>query len=190
MLRRPLVTRLRLVHVLAFALRGPVRHPLDDATREDGRRRRERQVGADRERERRDPAELHRDGDEYAHEDELPVEVEREEALDERRHQGALRGGELLGADRVLDPLGLHLGGGVVEHLHRDADDGRRRHAPDDESELLVARRRADEESRLEVLGGRAGVRGRDAHHAADAERHRLVDVLRPADADEHAARR
>ena len=76
----------------------------------------------------------------------------------------------------------------VVQVERGDADDERGGHDPDDEADLLVDGRRADDEAGLEILRGRAGNRRGDADHRADAERDRRVVVADPADADEDRA--
>ncbi len=158
----------------------PIGQRADQPADEDRRGGGERQVGADRERQRADAAELDGGGQRDADHHELPVEVEGEEPLDERRHQRRLRGGVEVGADQVVRR--------PIEHPDGEADDQRRGHHPDEQADLLRARRGADQEPGLEVLRRRAGVRGGDADHRPHAQRHRLVDVGRPAQADEDQA--
>ena len=58
----------------------------------------------------------------------------------------------------------------------------------DDQADLLVDRRRADDVAGLEVLRGVAGVGGGDADDGADRQRHRRVDVAGPAERHEDQA--
>ena len=73
-------------------------------------------------------------------------------------------------------PCGRIASVGVSSTLHGDADDDRRRHRADHQADLLRARRGADQVAGLQILRGGAGVGGGDADHAADAQRHRLVE--------------
>ena len=91
--------------------------PADDAAAEDRQRRVEPEVGADRERQRADAEQLHRDDEEDAHRDQAPGQALVEDAGDHRRHQAPLRRRGLVAAD-AGDPLHLDLPRvGVVEIL-------------------------------------------------------------------------
>ena len=164
----------------------PVRQPPHRATHEDRERRRDRQVGADGPGEAAHAAELHHDGERAADEDEAPGQVAREHALDDRRHERALRRGQAVGPDRAPRR---------IVHAHqREADDRHRHEHADDEADLLVERRRADDVAGLQVLRRRAGVGRRDADDRADRERGRLGRgllrrVVRPPGDDEDQAR-
>ena len=68
------------------------------------------------------------------------------------------------------------------------ADDAGRRDDADDQPDLLVERRRADQIAGLQILRRAAGLGGRDADDRADAERDRPVGVAGPAERDEHQA--
>jgi hypothetical protein len=85
---------------------------------------------------------------------------------------------------------GLAHGVGPIQQEERPADDQGGRQDSDDESDLLAARCCADEKSRLEILGGRAGVRRGDADDRSHAESHGLIDVAGPPESDEDDARR
>ena len=70
---------------------------------------------------------------------------------------------------------------GVVEQQQRDADHDGRGQRPDQDGELLLPRRRADEEAGLEVLRGRPAVRRRDADDAGDRQGRQPVLGRRPS---------
>ena len=67
--------------------------------------------------------------------------------------------------------------------------DERRDDDADDQPDLLIERRGADDVAGLEILRGVAGVGRGDADHGADAERDRSVGVAGPAERDEQQAR-
>ena len=114
----------------------------------------------------------------------------RQQAADQRRHQRALGSGERFRADLMPDQSGRGVHGRLVEHLHGEADHQRCHGDANEQSDLLVAGRGANQKSSLQILRGGAGVRRRDADHAAHAEGHRLVDVARPPDAEKEQAGR
>ncbi len=152
----------------------------------DRERRRERQVRADRPGEGVRAGHLRHEGEEDADQDGRPRQVLRQQALDDRGHERRLRRRELRAADAVRFAHRV----GPVEQEEGSSDDERRGQDADDESDLLAARRRADEVARLQVLRRRPRVGGRDADDRADAQRDGLVDVPRAAERHEDHARR
>ncbi len=162
---------LGLLALAAFLLLSPrVDEVLHHSADPDRRRRRDREVGADRPGQRVRAGELRHERQEHADEDGRPRQVLREEALDHRRHERRLRGGQGGRADAVGFRGAREV---LVELDDRQADDERGRDDADDEAPLLGLRRGADEEARLQVLGRRAGVGRGDADDRADAERRR-----------------
>ena len=112
-----------------------------------------------------DAAQLERDRDEHADEHQSPGQVLTEQALDDRAHQRRLRRGQRVGTD------GHH----VVQIQRRVSDDQRRDQHADDQADLLIDGRGANDEAGLEVLRRRAGIRGGNADDGADAQRDRRV---------------
>src|SRR6185503_307964 len=109
---------------------------------EDGGGRGNRQVRADRERQRMDAAQLERDRDEHADEHQAPRQVLAEQSLDDGRHQRRLRRRQRAGPDHHH----------AVQVERRHADHQRRRDDADEQADLLVDRRGADDVAGLEVL--------------------------------------
>ena len=138
--------------------------PAHQAAGEDRRGRRDRQVRADGERQRVDAAQLERHRDEDADEHQAPRQVLAQQALDDRRHQRRLRRRQPP-ASRSPNTLCRY---SVVKPMTNGRGDD-----ADDQADLLVDRRRADDVAGLQILRRVAGVRGRDADDGADAERDR-----------------
>ena len=118
--------------------------------------------------------------DEHADQHEPPRQVLAEQPLDDRRHQRRLRRRR-----SPADPMpNTRCRYSVVS-----ADDERRGEHADDQPDLLVERRRADDVAGLEVLRRVAGVGRRDADDGADAERDRARRRRRSSRARRRAGR-
>src|SRR5439155_21915713 len=104
----------------------------------------DRQIRPDGERQRVDPAELERHGDEDADENETPGKILAEEPFDDGRHQRGLRSRERRRPDRHR----------AVQVQSREADDERGGDNADDETKLLIEWGRAYEEACLQILRG------------------------------------
>jgi hypothetical protein len=81
--------------LLLGELRPPIGPLAHEAAEEDRRGRRDREVGADRERQRRNAAQLHHDREEDADQHELPRQVAAEHAVDDELEETGFRRIEL-----------------------------------------------------------------------------------------------
>ncbi len=115
--------KLTLFNVSPLLLHGPIGDTLDRSTDPNRQRRRKGQVRADGERERLHAAQFHRDGEKRADKHKLPIEIERQQTLDKGCHECALRRGELVCADHVLNTRSCRFLRRRIENLHRRADD-------------------------------------------------------------------
>src|SRR5208283_715962 len=93
-----------------------VDHPSHHATDEDGQRGGDRKISSNRECERPDAQQLDDYDQRHAQQNQRPRQLAREDAIDDGRHQAALRRGGALAADS-LNPLHLNLSGGWVEKI-------------------------------------------------------------------------
>ncbi len=105
--------------------------------------------------------------------------VPAEQPLDDRGHQRRLRGRNGRRADAEH----------AVQVQRRHSDHERRCHHADDQADLLINRRRADQISSLQILRRPARVGGRDADDRADADRNRRINIAGPPQRDEEQAR-
>src|SRR5436190_17702689 len=95
--------------------------------------------------------------------------------LDLLERASLFTGGRLLAHARDVNR------GGVVELQEDRSEDEGRGESADEDRDLLIARRGADEIAGLQVLRGRAAVRGGDADDGADGESGHVVRRTGPA---------
>ena len=149
-------------HVVLGLLRGVLallQVPAQQAAQHHGHGQVDGQIEADGEGQYRDAQHLHHQGNEHAHEHQVPGQVAAHNTLDDHLHQDCLGSGQVLGA--VAAPR-------VAQQVQDGADGhGGHRHA-NQLADLLLLGGGAHQEAGLQVLRGIAGDGSNDADDAAD----------------------